>query len=67
LAHQKKRPHKQDKKIITVSVDEKPGIQAIKNVASDLPPKPGKYAHIGRAYEYERLGTLSLLAALDLS
>ena len=58
--------NKQDKKIITVSVDEKPGIQAIKNVAQDLPPKPGKYTQMGRDYEYKRLGTLSLLAALDL-
>lgn len=58
--------HEQDKKIITVSVDEKPGVQAIKNVAPDLPPKPGKYAQMGRDHEYERLGTVSLLAALDL-
>ncbi len=54
------------KKIITVSVDEKPGIQAIKNIAPDLPPKPGQYAQVGRDYEYKRLGTVSLLAALDL-
>jgi transposase len=54
------------KKVITVSVDEKPGIQAIKNVAPDLPPRPGKYAQLGRDHEYKRLGTLSLLAALDL-
>jgi len=52
--------------IITVSLDEKPGIQAIKNVGADLPPIPGKRAYIGRDYHYERLGTLSLLAALDL-
>jgi transposase len=58
--------NEQEKKIITVSVDEKPGIQAIKNVAPDLPPKPAKYAQIGRDHEYRRLGTLSLLAALDL-
>jgi len=58
--------NEQDKKIITVSVDEKPGVQAIKNVAPDLPPKPGKYAQMGRDHEYERLGTVSLLAALDL-
>ncbi len=58
--------NKQDKKIITVSVDEKPGIQAIKNIAPDLPPRPGKHTQIGRDYEYKRLGTLSLLAALDL-
>ena len=58
--------NEQDKKIITISVDEKPGVQAIKNVAPDLPPKPGKYAQMGRDHEYERLGTVSLLAALDL-
>lgn len=52
--------------VITVSVDEKPGIQAIKNIAPDLPPEPGKHSQIGRDYEYKRLGTLSLLAALDL-
>jgi transposase len=52
--------------IITLSVDEKPGIQAIKNIAPDLPPKPGKYRHMARDHEYKRLGTLSLLAALDL-
>lgn len=56
----------QSKKIITVSVDEKPGIQAIKNIAPDLPPIPGQYARIERDYEYKRLGTVSLLAALDL-
>ena len=49
-----------------MSLDEKPGIQAIKNIAPDLPPKPGKYPNVGRDYEYKRLGTLSLLAALDL-
>jgi transposase len=54
------------KKIITVSADEKPGIQAIKNIAPDLPPVAGKYKKISRDYEYKRLGTLSVLAALDL-
>ncbi len=52
--------------IVTVSVDEKPGIQAIKNTAPDLPPVPNKQQSIGRDYEYNRLGTLSLLAGLDL-
>jgi transposase len=52
--------------IVTLSVDEKPGIQAIKSIAPDLPPKPGKYRHMARDHEYKRLGTLSLLAALDL-
>ena len=55
-----------DKKIITVSIDEKPGIQAIKNTAPDLLPKPGIFPQIARDHEYKRLGTVSLLAALDL-
>lgn len=53
-------------KIITVSADEKPGVQAIKNIAPDLMPISGKYSNIGRDYEYKRLGTISILAALDL-
>lgn len=52
--------------LITVSVDEKPGVQAIQNIAPDLPPKPGKHKSVGRDYEYKRLGTVSILAALDL-
>jgi hypothetical protein len=53
-------------KVITVSVDEKPGVQAIANTAPDLPPVPGKYATINRDHEYKRLGTCSILAGLDL-
>jgi transposase len=53
-------------RVITVSVDEKPGVQAIKNTVPDIMPKPGKLSRIMRDYEYERLGTLSILAALDL-
>ena len=52
--------------IITVSVDEKPGVQAIGNTAPDLPPVPGKHSSISRDHEYKRLGTCSILAALDL-
>jgi transposase len=52
--------------IITVAVDEKPGVQAIANTASDLPPVPGKHPTVSRDHEYERLGTLSILASLDL-
>ncbi|HEY6371447.1 MAG TPA: IS630 family transposase [Candidatus Sulfotelmatobacter sp.] len=52
--------------IITVSVDEKPGLQAIANTAPDLPPVPGKHPGVGRDHEYKRLGTCSILAALDL-
>lgn len=43
-----------DLSVITVSIDEKPGVQAIKNVAPDLPPVPGKYDCISRDYEYKR-------------
>lgn len=52
---------------ITVSVDEKPGVQAIKNTAPDLNPNLEKgYKQIQRDYEYKRLGTVSILAGLDL-
>lgn len=50
----------------TVSYDEKPGIQAIKNIAAQLQPVPNTHSSIGRDYEYKRLGTISLLAAIDL-
>jgi transposase len=50
----------------TLSFDEKPGIQAILNIAPDLPPLPGSYPSTGRDYEYKRLGTVSLLAGFDL-
>ena len=52
--------------IYTVSVDEKPGVQALGVTAADLPPVVGKHAAIGRDHEYVRHGTLSILAALDL-
>ena len=52
--------------VITVSVDEKPGVQAIKNIATDVMPEPGMQSRVMRDYEYKRLGTLSILAALDL-
>src|SRR6202789_1639511 len=47
--------------IITVSVDEKPGVQAIGNTAPALPPVPGKDPEIGRDHEYKRYGTCSIL------
>ena len=52
--------------VITVSVDEKPGVQAIENTAPDLPPVPGQHPTWGRDHEYQRHGTLSILAAVDL-
>src|SRR6266851_1330108 len=52
--------------VITVSVDEKPGVQAIGNTSPDLPPVAGKYPTVARDSEYIRFGTWSILAALDL-
>lgn len=48
-----------------LSYDEKPGIQAISNTTNDLPPTE-ESGVIKRDYEYKRLGTLSLLAGIDL-
>lgn len=48
-----------------LSYDEKPGIQAIATTSSDKLPVPGN-GTVMRDYEYRRLGTLSLLAAIDL-
>lgn len=55
-----------DKDIYTVSVDEKPGVQAIENTAPDLPPVAGHHREWSRDHEYIRHGTLSILASLDL-
>ena len=52
--------------VYTVSVDEKPGVQAIGLTAPDLPPVPGKASAVGRDYEYVRRGTVSILAGIDL-
>jgi len=52
--------------IYTVSVDEKPGVQAIGLTAPDLPPVAGKASAVGRDYEYVRHGTVSILAGIDL-
>src|SRR6202165_2085745 len=52
--------------IYTVSVDEKPGVQAIGLTAPDLPPVPGAHGALGRDYEYDRRGTVSILAGIDL-
>jgi transposase len=52
--------------IYTVSVDEKPGVQALGLTAPDLPPVPGVASAIGRDYEYVRHGTVSILAGIDL-
>lgn len=52
--------------VITVAVDEKPGVQAIGNTAPDLPPVPGKHPTVSRDHEYKRSGTLSIIASMDL-
>jgi transposase len=51
---------------VTVSYDEKPGIQALAVTTPDRPPVPGSHASHLRDYEYKRLGTVSLLAGIDL-
>jgi len=53
-------------KSAVLSYDEKPGIQAIANIAADLAPVLGKHPTWSRDYEYKRHGTLSLLAGIDL-
>ena len=52
-------------KVHVLSYDEKPGIQAIANTTEDLPPDT-KHKTISRDYEYKQLGTVSLLAGIDL-
>ena len=52
--------------VAIISYDEKPGIQATGNTAPDLPPKPGVHEDFARDHEYQRYGTLSLLAGIDL-
>jgi transposase len=54
------------KQLYTVCVDEKPGVQAIANVAPDLPLQPNQYSQIARDHEYKRHGTASILAGIDL-
>lgn len=49
----------------TVSCDEKPGIQALATTSEDLRPAE-ENGCVYRDSEYKRLGTLSLLAGIDL-
>lgn len=59
-------PWEEDKQVLHVlSYDEKPGIQAIATTSQDLLPDE-HHGTISRDYEYKRLGTLSLLAGIDL-
>jgi transposase len=59
-------PQDTTRKSTTISYDEKPGIQAIKNIAPQLQPVVGQHQTLKRDHEYKRLGTLSLLAGIDL-
>lgn len=52
--------------MVTISYDEKPGIQALAVTTPDRPPVAGRHPSHLRDYEYERLGTVSLLAGMDL-
>ena len=52
-------------KTVTLSYDEKPGIQAIGNTCPDRNPTL-EHGFVCRDSEYIRYGTLSLLAAIDL-
>lgn len=59
-------PWDEEKQVVHVlSYDEKPGIQAIATTSEDLLPDKD-HSTISRDYEYKRLGTLSLLAGIDL-
>jgi transposase len=44
--------------VVTISYDEKPGIQALATTTPDLPPAPRKFRSHLRDYEYKRLGTV---------
>jgi transposase len=55
-----------ERETTTLSYDEKPGIQAIKNIAAQLKPVPGEHPTISRDHQYKRLGTVSLLGGIDL-
>ena len=55
-----------ERAVYTVSVDEKPGVQALSTSAPDLPPVPGRHAAVSRDQHYVRHGTVSILAGVDL-
>ena len=68
-------PWEEGQEVHVLSYDEKPGIQAVANTAPDLRPEAGGAGDaggaggrgtVGRDYEHGRLGTLSLLASIDL-
>jgi transposase len=52
--------------LVTISYDEKPAIQALAVTTPDRPPVVERHPSHLRDYEHVRLGTVSLLAGLDL-
>jgi transposase len=52
--------------VAIISYDEKPGIQAIATTSPDLSPRPHVHPTFARDHEYERRGTVTLLAGIDL-
>jgi transposase len=52
--------------VAIISYDEKPGIQALAATSPDLPPVPMRHPTFARDQEYVRMGTVSLLAGIDL-
>ncbi len=58
-------PFKGDKATHVLSYDEKPGIQVVANKFDDLMPNENNGV-IMRDYEHKRLGTIPLLAGIDL-
>ena len=55
----------EEQPVHVISYDEKPGIQAIATTSEDIRPDVN-HPTVSRDYEYKRLGTVSLLAAIDL-
>jgi len=55
-----------DAAVAVVCYDAKPGIQAISTTAPDRPPVAGRHPTIGRDHEYQRHGTVTLMAGIDL-
>lgn len=53
-------------KQVTISFDEKPQIQALKDIAPQLMPVPNKYPTRKIDHQYKRLGVVTLLAGIDL-
>jgi transposase len=51
---------------VTIAYDEKPAMQALATTTPDRAPAPNQSPSPLRDYEYQRLGTVSLLAGLEL-